>query len=206
MATDSFICPYAKVPLLPERPCAVESCSFNLANIPLSRAYMRCFLNYVRATSHNPYKRDELEQVEFGSLPLTYREHIARLLLDLKLDEEMTIKRTFYMSLFSIMAQDSTVSLAKRQHAVVPYRQCCVCGAATEDLWLPKGGVLPSGYGYCSWACWQASPPPLMALARILEVDFEEMTKNISFPHGQKSRTIFTQHLARWILGDTSLV
>ena len=205
MATTEFTCPYANVPLLPERPCAVESCSFNLADIPLGRAYRRCFLNYVKATSHNPYKRDELEQAEFGALPLTLREQIARLLLDMKPVEEAETKRTFYMSLFSIMAHDTTVSLAKKQHSPVPYQQCCVCGSATEKLWFPKGGVLPSGYGYCSWPCWQESPPPLLGLTKMLEVDFGEMAKNLPFPHGQKSRLTFTLHLTRWILGETAL-
>ncbi len=205
MATEEFICPYASAPLLPERPCEVESCSFNLADIALSRAYRRCFLNYVKATSHNPYKRDELEQIEFGNLPLHYREHIARLLLDLKEEDEVETKRTFYMALFSIMTHDTTVSLTKRQHSPVTYRQCCVCGSAENPLWFPKGGILPSGYGYCSWSCWQEYPPPLLALTKILEVDFAEMTKNLPFPHGQKSRLIFTLHLVRWIFGETSL-
>lgn len=204
MATE-FICPYAGVPLLPERPCAVESCSFNLANIPLGRAYRRCFLNYVQATGHNPYKLDDLEQVEYGALPFPCREQIARLLLNLKPEDEAEAKRTFYISLFSIMAHDTTVSLAKRQHAPVPYRQCCVCGIPSESLWFPKGAVLPPGSGYCSWACWQESPPPLLALTRSLEVDFADMTSNLPFPHGQKSRLIFTLHLTRWIFGETSL-
>lgn len=204
MATE-FICPYAGVPLSPERPCAVESCSFNLANIPLSRAYRRCFLNYVQATGHNPYKLDDLEQVEYGILPLSYREYIARLLLGLKPEEEAQAKRTFYISLFSIMTHDTTVSLTKRQHSPVPYRQCCICGMPSDDLWFPKGGVLPPGHGYCSWSCWQEMPPPLLSLTKSLEVDFADMTANLPFPHGQKSRLIFTQHLTRWIFGETSL-
>lgn len=205
MATGEFICPYTSAPLLPERPCAVESCSFNLADIPLSRAYRRCFLNYVKATSHNPYKRDELEQAEFGALPLSIREQITKLFLDIKDDEEKETKRTFYMSLFTIMTQDATVSLTKKQHYPVPYQQCCICGIACDDLWFPKDGVLPSGYGYCSWSCWQELPPPLLSLTKMLEVDFTEMTKNLQYPHGQKSRLIFTQHLIQWIFGETSL-
>lgn len=206
MATTEFICPYANAPLPPNRSCAVTSCSFNLSDISLSRAYRRCFLNYVKATGHNPYKTDELEQAEFGALPLSYREHIARLLLDLETTEETEIKRTFYMSLFTIMAHDTTVSLTKKQHAPIAYQQCCVCGAASESLWYPKGGVLPSGYGYCSWSCWQESPPPLLALTRMLEVDFIEMTDNLPFPHGQKSKIAFTQHLTQWIFGETPLI
>ena len=205
MATDSFICPYIGIPLPSNRSCEVESCSFCLADVPLSRAYRRCFLNYVKATGHNPYKLDDLEQVEYGALPLSYREHISRLLLDFKQQEEADAKRTFYMSLFSIMTQDTTVSLAKRQHSPVLYRQCCVCGLSCDDLWLPKGGALPSGYGYCSWSCWQEAPPPLIALMRLLEVDFADMTKNIPFPHGQRSRLTFTNHLTRWVFGETPL-
>ena len=204
--TGLFVCPYVGQPLPGDRPCSVSSCSFNLADIPLSRAYLRCFLNYVRSTGYNPYKRDELEQVEFGSLSLSYREQIAKLLLDLRDEDETSIKRTFYMSLFSIMAHDMTISLAKKQHSPIPYRQCCVCGQASDDLWFPKGNVLPSGYGYCSWSCWQSSPPPLLALTEILETDFAEMTRNLPFPHGQKSRLTFCQHLTRWIFGETSMV
>ena len=206
LATDSsFICPYAGVPLPDGRSCEVESCSFNLANIPLGRAYHRCFLNYVKATGHNPHKLDDLDQVEYGTLPLSYREHIARLLLDLTIPDETEAKRTFYMSLFSIMAHDTTVSLAKRQHSPVPYRQCCVCGMPSDRLWFPKGGTLPSGHGYCSWYCWRESPPPLLALTQILEVDFADMTKNLPFPHGQRSKIVFTLHLTRWVLGETPL-
>jgi len=193
------------MPVEPERPCGVESCSFNLADIPISRAYRRCFLNYVQATGHNPHKLDDLEQVEYGALPLAYREQIARLLLGLKPEDEAEAKRTFYMSLFSIMTHDTTVSLTKRQHAPVAYCQCCVCGTPSEHLWYPKGAVLPPGYGYCSWACWQENPPPFLALIRSLEVDFLDMIRNLPFPHGQKSRLIFTMHLTRWVFGDTPL-
>ena len=203
---DAFICPYVGQTVLPDRPCSVESCSFNLANVPISRAYRRCFLNYVRATGYNPYKRDELEQVEYATLSLFYREQITKILLDIRQEDESAIKRTFYMSLFSIMAHDTTISLAKKQHAPIPYQQCCVCGQSSDQLWFPKGNVLPSGYGYCSWSCWQSSPPPLLALTEILETDFAEMTKNLPFPHGQKSRLTFCQHLTRWIFGETSMV
>lgn len=205
MVTDSFICPYIKLPLPPNRSCEVESCSFCLADTSLSRAYRRCFLNYVKATGHNPHKLDALEQVEYGALPLSYREQIAKILLDLKTHEEAEAKRTFYMSLFSIMTQDTTVSLAKRQHSPVAYRQCCVCGLASDELWFPKGFALPAGYGYCSWNCWQESPPPLIALMIMLEVDFADMTQNLPYPHGQRSRLTFITHLTRWVFGDTPL-
>jgi hypothetical protein len=203
LVTDEFICPYVNILL--DRPCAVESCSFNLADIPIGKAYRRCFLNYVKSTGFNPYKKDELEQAEFGLLPLSYREQIAKILLNFKPEDELAAKRTFYISLFSIMAHDTTVSLAKKQHSPLPYRQCCVCGNVNEKLWLPKGGILPSGYGYCSWACWQETPPPLLALTRTLEVDFADLLKNIPFPHGQKSRLTFILHLTRWIFGESSL-
>ena len=70
---DSFVCPYIDLPLPSGRPCEVESCSFCLADVPLSRAYYRCFLNYVKATAYNPYKLDDLEQVEFSALPLSLK-------------------------------------------------------------------------------------------------------------------------------------
>jgi hypothetical protein len=205
VTNDSFICPYIDLPLPSGKSCEVESCSFCLADVPLSRAYYRCFLNYVKATAYNPHKLDDLEQVEYAVLPISLREQIVRLLLDFKPEDEADAKRTFYMSLFSIMAQDTTISLAKRQHAPVLYRQCCVCGTPSDYLWFPKHIALPPGHGYCSWHCWQETPPPLLALMRILEVDFLDMTKNIPFPHGQKSKLVFTNHLTRWVLGDTPM-
>lgn len=204
MVTE-FVCPYAKTALPADRPCEVESCSFNLADIPISRAYKRCFLNYVKATSHNPYQREALEKVEFCALPLHLREQISKSLLAMKNADETSTKRMFYTSLFSIMVHDSIVSLAKKQHAPVLYRQCCVCGTQSDSLWLPKGGCLPSGYGYCSWSCWQENPPPLLALAKSLEVDFCEMLDNISFPNGHKSKLMFTTHLTKWILGENAI-
>lgn len=205
--TDTFICPYAKLPLPVDRPCAVGSCSFNLSDIPLSRAYGRCFLKYVKSTGYNPHAIDEVEQVEYGTLPLPYREQIAKLLLSIKTDGEVEeIKRNFYIALFSIMTQDTAVSLAKRQHDPVIYRQCCICGTACDNLWYPTGGLLPSGYGYCSWSCWQETPPPLLALMKTLEVDYKDMTDNFPFPQGHKSRLAFITHLTRRVLGDASLV
>lgn len=202
----TFICPYANLPLPECRPCAVGSCSFNLADIPLSRAYSRCFLRYVKATGHNPHSVDDVEQAEYGALPLPYREQIAKLFLDFSVEQDVEeAKRSFYIALFSIMTQDTTVTLTKKQHSPVPYRQCCVCGVASETLWFPKGGVLPSGYGYCSWSCWQETPPPLLALMKTLEVDYQDMTENFPFPHGQKSRLAFIMHLTRRVLGDAPL-
>jgi hypothetical protein len=183
----------------------VESCSFNLADIPLAKAYRRCFLNYVKATSHNPFRREELERSEFGALPLSMREHIARLLLDMAPSAESEAKRMFYVALFSVMAHDCAVSLAKRQHAPVAYRQCCACGTPSEDLWFPKGGVLPEGSGYCSWSCWQERPPPLLELERTIGVDLGGLLQSLPFPHGQKSRLNFALHLARWLLGDIAV-
>lgn len=205
MATN-FICPYTKAPVLAERPCCVESCSFNLSDVPISRLYRRCFLNYVKATSHNPYKKDELEQVEFGALPLDHREQIARIFLDMSLEDEVETKRLFYISLFSCMAHDTAASLTKRQHDPIRYQQCCVCGQSYEKLWFPKGGVLPDGHGYCSWACWQETPPPLLSLSKMLEVDFNQMIELIPFPQGGQSRLIFSHLLTKWILGDTLLI
>jgi len=203
---DTFVCPYVNLPLLESRPCAVSSCAFNLADIPMSRAYSRCFLKYVKATGYNPHAIDEVEQIEYGALPLPYREHIAKILLNFNEEGDVEeAKRSFYIALFSIMTQDTTVSLTKRQHSPIPYRQCCVCGTPSDSLWLPKGGLLPSGYGYCSWACWQEMPPPLLSLMKMLEVDFKDMTDNFPFPHGQKSRLAFITHLTRRVFGDAPL-
>ena len=201
---DTFICPYVGVELPLNKSCSVDSCSFNLADVPVAKVYRRCFLNYVKATGHNPHKLENLEQVEYGSLPVPYREQIARILLNLTPEDEANAKRTFYISLFSILAHDTTIAITKRQHDPIPYQQCCICGRSDTQLWYPKGGILPSGYGYCSWNCWQEYPPPMLALMKIIEVDFKELFKNLSF-QGYESRLIFTKHLIQWVFGISAI-
>lgn len=199
--SDSFICPYSNLPIPEGRHCEVGSCSFNLEDVSISKTYKRCFLNYVKATGHNPHQIDDLEQVEYNFLPPEYKEQIALMFLGLKDGQEA--KHAFYIAIFSIMANDTTASLAKKKLDPVPYRQCCACGQPTEDLWTPSSGILPSGWGYCSWGCWQMLPPPIIYLMRILDVDFEELIRNIPYPQGQKSRLVFINHLAQWVLGET---
>lgn len=201
--SDIFICPYSGLPLPIGRHCEVESCTFNLENLPVSRVYKRCFLNYVKSTAYNPFQIDDLEQVEYDFLSQTHKEQIA--LLFLGLEDGGESKRSFYLSIFSIMAHDTTISLPKTRLDPVIYRQCCACGQETDKLWLPTAGILPSGWGYCSWNCWQVLPPPLLFLVRILEVGFEKLIRNIPFPHGQKSRLVFVNHLTQHVLGETSL-
>jgi len=192
------------MPLPAERACEVESCSFNLENSSISRTYKRCFLNYVKATAYNPRKTETLEKVEYGLLPLAVREHIARLFLDLGQDNDS--KRSFYAAMFSVMAHDTTVILTKFQLDPVPYLQCCACGASEDvTLWYPKSGILPSGFGYCSWNCWQTMPPPLITLIKLLEVDFLDLLNNLPFTQGQKSRLTFVHHVTRWVFGDLLL-
>ncbi len=200
-----FICPYANVPLLQERPCCVSSCCFNLGDMKINRLYRRCFLFYVKTTSSNPYKLRDLERVEFSALPLSAREAIAKVLLDIKKEDELELKRNFYTALFSIMIQDTTLSVTKKRYAPVLYQQCCVCGCTERALWFPKGGILPQGFGYCSWACWQEMPPPILSLVKNLEVDFYQMLKCIPYPNGQKSKLVFLLHLIRWVFGDLTL-
>lgn len=157
----------------------------------------------METTGYNPYQVNDLEQVEYNFMPVEQREQVALLFLDL--EEGSEANRAFYIAIFSLMANDMTVSLSKRKLAPVPYKQCCVCGQTTDALWLPKSGTLPSGWGYCSWSCWQMLPPPILYFMRILDVDFEELIRKIPYPHGQRSRTVFTDHLTQWVLGNTSL-
>jgi len=211
MAT--FICPYANLPLENERPCKVGSCGFNLLEHAMGTtgehlvtAYLGCFLNYVKATQWNPFKVSSLK--EFSDLPISLREHLASLFLGMKDEEVVRAKRTFYFSLFTLMTEESasSASLAKRQHAPIPYRQCVVCGTSEVPLWFPKGGVLPNGYGYCGWNCWQALPPPLLALehATTSGIPFSEMTQSVNF-QGNHSRLQYVKHLIFNILGDTAM-
>lgn len=199
----SFICPYSNLPIPEGRHCEVGSCTFNLEDVSISKIYNRCFLKYVKATGYNPHHIDDLEQVEYNFLAQEHKEQIALMFLDLKDGTEA--KQSFYIAIFSIMANDATISLSKRKLSPVPYRQCCVCGQPNDNLWLPSSGVLPSGWGYCSWSCWQTLSPPLLYLMRILDVDFEDLIRKIPYPHGHRSRLTFTNHLTQWVLGETSL-
>ena len=200
---DTFVCPYSSLPIPEGRCCEVGSCTFNLEDVPVSSPYRRYFLRYVKATNFNPYQIDELEQVEYGLLPREHKEQIALMFLDL--EDAGDAKRSFYMAIFSIMAHDTTVSLPKRMLDPVAYRQCSVCGLESDCLWVPKAGILPSGWGYCSWNCWQLLPPPLLSIMMILEVDFEDLARNLPFPHGQKSRLVFANHLTQWVMGEACL-
>ena len=209
----SFICPYANLPLEKDRPCEVDSCGFNILSHAkgtygekIARTYLGCFLNYVKATQWNPFKVAALG--EFSTLSLPLREHLASLFLGMKEEEVIKAKRTFYFSLFSLLSEESAsaASVPKRQHAPVPYRQCAVCGNSDVPLWFPKSGLLPNGYGYCSWACWQTLPPPLLSLehATASGIPFSDMTQTVTF-QGNHSRLQYVKHLVFNILGDTGM-
>ncbi len=200
---SEFICPYIKMPLT--RPCEVSSCTFNLSDTKLGHVYKRCFLNYSRSTSYNPYKKEILEKAEFSVLPTAQREFIATLLLNIKDEDKTEYKRLFYTSLFSVMTQDTTISLVKKCLDPVPYRQCCFCGVATDTLWFPVGNLLPPGFGYCSWNCWQDSPPPILSLTKMFEVDFIDLLKKLIAPLNKKARNLFMRHILLWIFGDSSI-
>jgi len=196
-----MICPYSEQELL--KACEVESCCFNLADKPISQVYRRCFLQYKKVVTNNVYKIDALDQAEYHNLPKKMREQIVSLLLDLNDDSIAQAKSNFYFSLFAILSQDTVINLPKKQHAPVIYRQCCVCGQASDTLYFPKSRTLPDGWGYCSWSCYQALPPPLLALERILEVNVGDMMKNLRF-QGFKNRVSYIKNLTTWVIGSNS--
>lgn len=196
-----MICPYSEQEL--SKACEVESCCFNLSDKPISAVYKRCFLYYKKIITNNVYKIDSLDQAEYHNLPKKLREQIVSLLLDLDDEAIGQAKSNFYFSLFSILSQDTVINLPKKQLAPVLYRQCCVCGIQSDNLYFPKSRTLPDGWGYCSWPCFQVLPPPLLALEKILEVSLNEMTKNLRF-QGFKNRVSYVKNLTTWIIGSNS--
>lgn len=196
-----MLCPYSEQELV--KPCEVNSCGFNLSEKPIANVYRRCFLYYKKLTTNNPYKLDSIDQAEYHNLPIKIREQIVSLLLDLSKEDIGQAKSNFYFSLFSILSQDVVINLPKKQLSPVLYRQCCVCGKQEDNLYFPKSRTLPDGYGYCSWACFQSLPPPLLALEKILEVSLGEMTKNLKF-QGFKNRVSYVKNLTTWIIGSSS--
>jgi len=196
-----FICPYSNKRLM--RACEVSSCNFNLPNIPLSRAYKRCFLNYLDSGNFNPM---ELERVSppFNELPENQRQQIIAAFFEIDRTDVMAVKGNFYLSFLSIITQEALSSSAKRQLAPVPYRQCAICGTESKSLFLPPSGCLPAGYGYCSYKCYQLKPPPLLTLEQLLEIDYQELVQNPEF--SVKNRARFVRYLIEWVLSDIPMV
>jgi len=199
---ETFQCAYSKKPLV--RPCEVESCVFNMPATSLATHYRRCFLNYVDKLRHNPYKVRTL--ATFAEASPEQKEQITAAFFGVTLADIQKVTTSFYTSLLSVLSFDTTSSLANRQVSPVPYRQCAVCGTACEreELFLPKSGVLPPGYGYCSYPCYQLKPPPILHLECILHLDYRQFLDNLQFDR-TKNRKRFVTQLIRWVIGGIAM-
>lgn len=202
MQCDSFLCPYSKKALT--RPCEVGSCTYNLSPASnLSLAYQRCFLKYLKETTHNPFKIESVEAMEFARLPIKYREQIVQIFFPEEASCQGLRRATssFYVTLFSILAQEATAAVSRSELDPVPFEQCAVCGQSHDDLWFPTPGTtpLPEGWGYCSWGCYQKKPPLVLSLEAGMEVEFDSLLLNFSFDL-IKSRPKFLAQLTAWVL------
>jgi len=196
-----FKCPYSDQPL--DRACGVGSCNFHMDG-PLAPGYRHCFLNYLESLKHNPYGNEELERnPSFGELSSGLRRQIVKALFGADDPEVDRAYGAFYLAMFNITAQDVIAEQEKSQVEPVPYRQCAVCGIEA-DLWIPKRGALPPGYGYCGYACYQRKPPPLLALERRLELEVGQLFHEIEF-NGPAERPKFIKQLAGWVLGESPM-
>lgn len=207
MTFKSFVCPYANRPL-PSHPksegCTVGSCGFNLEPSPLSRRFKRCFLLYTEQFKGQRYGRGA--EMTFSNLPRRHREAIVKVFMKASEEDLSAAYRDFYIAFFTILAEDTIVSLPKIQLDPIPYCQCVVCGDVdeTRSLFVPQSGLLPPGYGYCSYRCFQLKPPPIIALERILEVDFRLLSDNLEF-ETIRNRPKFVWNLITWVLGGMPL-
>lgn len=196
-----FICPYAGAEL--KTPCSVGSCYFNLNDNPISRSFKRCFLNYQESLRYNPFAVAKKQDFDFNNLPQAQRNQIVASFFDLNEGDLGKVSANFYTSLFSILAEDALVGLRKVQLDPVPFRQCAVCGQESERLFYPRS-ILPSGYGYCSYPCFQLKPPPILALERNMEVDFKDLVEALEEQNTQ-TRTQFYRQLVDWVFGSTPI-
>jgi len=199
MKQPEFKCPYAKLPLT--RPCEVGSCCYNLADNPVSKQSMRCFLHYCDGVRRRPGLGKN--EHDFGAYPQDKKNKLAAQFFNVSLEEVDRINSEFYVSLFSVFAEDVSVALRKHQLDPVPYKQCVVCGNESDNLFIPKG-VLPSGYGYCSYGCFQMKPPPVILIEKNMDLDFAEFVGAMEHESHQ-GRAKFVRQLVEWVLGNTPL-
>lgn len=200
----SFTCPYSKAPL--ESPCEVTSCNFNLEDNSISRAYKRCFLNYTESLRYNPLAIKKNVEYDFNKLPQEQKNQIVGLFFNMTTDEVDKKTREFYISLFSVFAEDVLLSLRKHQIDPVPYRQCVVCAGECDSLFYPKSGILPPGWGYCTYSCYQLKPPPILTLEKNLSLEFLELIRGLELEYeSSHSRAKFVRQLVQWVLGDSPM-
>lgn len=200
MKQTPFACPYSNLEL--RRSCEVGSCSYHLADNPAAREHNRCFLAYTDSIRKRPStsKTDN----DFNNFPQDRKNKIAAQFFDVPLEQVEKINSEFYLSLFSVFAEDVSASLRKQHLDPVKFVQCCVCGGEEEELFIPKGGVLPSGYGYCSYACFQLKPPPILMLEKNMDLDFAEFVRSMEHESHQ-GRAKFVRQMAEWVLGTVPL-
>ena len=183
-----------------DRSCEVESCTFNIPGTPLGKTYRRCLLNYLDSLRHNPFGlKNHVD--DFSKLSFTQRTQIVSGFFGVSEREVRRVMSRFYSTLFRLMVRDVLVDLPKIKLDPVPYQQCCVCGVECSNLFYPKSGALPAGFGYCRWSCWQLKPPPFIELELSLDVDALDLMKNLEF-QSTHSRPQFLRQLVLWILGD----
>ena len=114
--------------------------------------------------------------------------------------------REFYTSLFSVFSEDVLLELKRHQIDPVLYTQCAVCGSSGKELFYPKSKILPVGWGYCRYACYQLKPPPILLLEKNLGIDFLDLIKALRSEYeSSQSRAKFARHLAQWVFGDTPM-
>ena len=199
MKQSEFICPYSNMRLT--RSCTVSSCCYQLNDNQHSNQYNRCFLKYTNEVRNRAtlVKGDH----DFNNFPQDKKNRIAAQFFDISLEEVSKINSEFYIALFSVFAEDVSVSLRKQQLDPVPFVQCAVCGTESEELFIPKG-TLPSGYGYCSYSCFQMKPPPILLIEKNMDLDFLEFVGAMEHESFQ-GRAKFVRQLVEWVLGSTPL-
>jgi len=196
---QEFTCPYSKLPLT--RPCEVSSCSYNLDDTTASRSSLRCFLHYCDGVRKRPGASKG--EHDFGSYAPERKIKLAASFFGKSVEEVEKLNVSFYTSLFSVFAEDAAVELRKHQLDPVPFAQCAVCGSECDKLFIPKG-VLPSGYGYCSYGCFQMKPPPVLLIEKNTDLDFGEFVAAVEH-ESVNGRARFVRQLLEWVLGSMPL-
>lgn len=181
-------CPYAQCELT--RPCNVKSCNFQIEGA-ITSIYKNCYLYYLNSIKN------------YDKLPLKYREKIVQCFLGSEEIDTQQASANFYLGLINLLLQDTIIDLPRSQLEPIPYKQCCVCGSCEKELWFPKAGVLPYGYGYCSYACFQLKPPPILIHEQFLESEYKSLMPNLKYDIF-KTRAKFVQNLIQYIFSNIS--
>lgn len=198
----SFKCPYVNTELT--KPCEVDSCNFNLSDSDMGRMYKRCYLNYQEALRYNPFTT-KMKEVQYNSLSVEQRERVVFSFFKVTKEDVDRSNSVFYTNLFGVLAEDAAAALTKKRLDPVPFKQCAVCGIAEDKLFLPEESALPSGFGYCSYKCFQMKPPPVLLLEKNLELDFLDFIKALEKETSQ-SRVKLVSQVIEHIFSNNSMV